>query len=361
MKRVIAAMVVVLTTADLAEAQVVFAPRCAVGFGGGFAYRSTFAFGGGFAYRSGFALGGPRVSVVFSRSFYAAPVFPAYYPFGPFAGPGWGPGYGNPYFLPPPPIVVGPPVIVVPPPVVIGGNIEPNRREPVVVQPDRGVPLRPDDYLVISPRKDVPALPANPPVADGVIVPKLDRVAEPVVAIRPPVFRFDPFAAQPVLGRNDTPEADPVAEAARQVKQARQAFANEEYGRVAEHLDRAIRVKPDDPVPYFLKAQARMAAGEYADAVASIRDGLKRAPNWPASGFNPRDFYGRDADRFDAHLAELRKAVAASPDAPTLQFLLAYHLWFTGDREAAVALLMKARKQVRDGNAIEAFLTEAAK
>jgi tetratricopeptide (TPR) repeat protein len=175
------------------------------------------------------------------------------------------------------------------------------------------------------------------------------------------VFRFDPFAAQPVLGRNDTPEADPVAEAARQMKHARQAFANEEYGRVAEHLDRAIRVKPDDPVPYFLKAQARMAAGEYADAVESIHNGLERAPNWPASGFNPRDFYGPDADRFDAHLGDLRKAALGNPDEPALQFLLAYHLWFTGEREAALELLTKARKQVRDGHAIEAFLTEAAK
>src|SRR5438093_354088 len=63
----------------------------------------------------------------------------------------------------------------------------------------------------------------------------------------------------------DKPEADPAAEAARLVRRAREAFAAEQYGRAVERLDAAIAARPDDPLPYFLKAQAQFAAGQYAD------------------------------------------------------------------------------------------------
>ena len=318
MQRTLAA-VLLLLGASPALAQPVFGPLCGPGFGGGFAYR-----------------------------FYAAPVLPYYPGLFPLSGPGWGPGYGNPFFLPQP-TLAAPSVVIVPRPVVIGGNIDPVELEPLA--PNRNIPLRPNDYLVISPRKDraVPGTPAVPPV-----MPKADRPA-------PPALRFDPFAPLPVLGRNDTPEADPFAEAARQVKQAREVFAESQYGRSAEHLEQAIRVKPDDPLPYFLKAQVHIASGQYVEAATSIREGLKRAPNWPASRFDPKSLYGAKPELFDAHLAELRKSAEANPAEPTLQFLLAYQLWFAGDRKEASAILRRARSSVEDAAEFDLFLREVEK
>jgi Flp pilus assembly protein TadD len=114
-------------------------------------------------------------------------------------------------------------------------------------------------------------------------------------------------------------------------------------------------------VPHFLKAQARFAAGQYADAVAGIREGVKLAPDWPAGEFKPRELYGASPERFDAHLAELRQAVRDNPADPALAFLLGYQLWFAGERAEAVKLFRDAAKRGRDGTVIERFLREAEK
>ncbi|MDB5308978.1 MAG: tetratricopeptide repeat protein [Gemmataceae bacterium] len=331
MRWAVAMVVFVLAGAPAARAQLIYAPVYGPGFGGGFAYRNGFSFGG-----PGFRTYG------FSHGFYAAPVVPYWIP---IAGPGWGPGYGNPFFLSPP-AGLAPPVEATPPPIGLG-NPDPN---PGPAAP--AAPSRPPagDYIVISPRKAS---------AEGTITPKIDRVAPPPDRSRPPVPRIDPFGPQPVLGKTDKPEADPVAEAARLVKQARDAFAAGEYGQAVEHLDRAIGAKPGDSFPYFLRAQGQFAAGQYAEAVASIREGMKLAPGWPASGFKPKDLYGDKPERFDAQLAALRKALAANPAEPALQFLLGYELWFSGDRPAAVALFRDAAKQLSDTAIVDRFLREA--
>ena len=113
---------------------------------------------------------------------------------------------------------------------------------------------------------------------------------------------------------------------------------------------------PASPRLHFLLAQARTARGDYAGAVAAIRDGMRRAPDWPAQKFDPRALYGPDAARFDAHLAELQRACALDPADPTVGFLLGYHLWFLGEKAEAVKLFRRAAKQVKDGVVIERFL-----
>lgn len=245
---------------------------------------------------------------------------------------GWGGGFGppfgfgyagwNPYFLQPPPVVVNPPPIV-----LTGFNA-----------PAKDNPVNPDDVIVIGP-KDEPGRKLVRPKAD------------------PP----KPFVLPAVLGRDDAPAADPFAEAARQVGLARAAFAADEYGRAAEHLGRAVAVRPDDALPYFLKAQAEFAGGRYADAVTTIRAGMKRSPDWPAGDFKPRSLYGDRADRFDAHLADLRKAAEANPAEPAVQFLLAYQLWFGGQRDEAAKLFRGVADRVMDAPEAERFVKEAGR
>lgn len=235
-------------------------------------------------------------------------------------GPTWG-GFGGPGFGWPGPVaVVPPPVIVVPPPLV--GPPAGDRADDA--PPPKG------DFVVIRPRKE----------------------AGPVVRMEPPIPPPLPPAA-------DARKADPREEAVRQMGLARAAFAADEYGRAAERLAEAVRVKPDDPLAYFLLAQVRFARGEYAEAVAAVRDGMRHAPNWPASGFRPRELYADRPGLFDDHLAELRRAYAANPDDLAVGFLLGYQSWFTGGRDEAVRLFRRVAARVRDNGVVERFLAEA--
>jgi hypothetical protein len=355
-RTVAAAVVLVLAGAGPARGQIidysgnVYVPGVVYGPGiAGYAYRGGYGFGG-----PGYGFGGRFVQ----RGFYASPFVP-YPAWVAVAGPGWGPGYGNPFFLQQTADDLSS--------YDLGSlaNVLPRPRP-------ASAPPKPDDYIIISPKGQYPppqpksaatpkpAQPTNPAPAKGTITPKIDRVASrPQRPDRPQVPRigFDPFPKRRAQERKtDSPEAVPAAEAARQLKQAGEAFAAEEYGAAVEHLDRAVRAKPDAPLPHFVKGQAQFATGQYDEAVASIRDGLKLAPNWPASGFRPKAMYGDQPARFDTQLADLRKAVAANPTEPALQFLLAYELWFGGDRVEAAKLFRDLADRVKDTAPVEPFL-----
>jgi tetratricopeptide (TPR) repeat protein len=181
---------------------------------------------------------------------------------------------------------------------------------------------RPDQFIVIAPRRAFP----EPGRLNG----EVDRVA---ATPRPhvPAFRFDPFAKR-VQVEAEARLAEPAKEAARLVALGRAAFEGGEYGRALDQFERASAAEKKLAAPHFLKGQAAFAAGRYADAVAEIRTGLDLDPAWPASAFDPKELYGPNAAAFAAHLAELRKVLAANPGEPTLQFLLGYQLWFVGEK-----------------------------
>jgi hypothetical protein len=174
----------------------------------------------------------------------------------------------------------------------------------------------------------------------------------------PPVPRpaLNPLAPIAAIGDR---LPDPDRESTRQVKLARAAFDVGEYGRAAERLAEASRLSPDEPLPHFLTVQVRMARGEYAEAVAAIQNGLKLSPDWPASRFTPKPLYAADPGAFDRHVAELKDAHARDPNDATTRFLLAYQLWFAGDRDAAVKQFQWLAPRVKDKAMVEAFLNVA--
>jgi hypothetical protein len=93
--------------------------------------------------------------------------------------------------------------------------------------------------------------------------------------------------------------------------------------------------------------------------VASIRDGMKLAPDWPTTAFRLKELYGDATARFDRQLADLWVAAEANLNEPGLAFLLGYQLWFTGDRRAATTLFRATAPRVKDPALIERFLRAA--
>jgi Flp pilus assembly protein TadD len=144
----------------------------------------------------------------------------------------------------------------------------------------------------------------------------------------------------------EVPEADPKKEAARLAKLGRDSFAAGDYGRAAEHFDRAATADPGDATLSFLRAQAKFAAGQFAEAVASIRRGLALDPKWPGRAFDPKELYGDKPEKFALHLLALKKALAENPNQATLEFLLGYELWFAGDKPGAEKLFRAAAKRL---------------
>jgi predicted negative regulator of RcsB-dependent stress response len=299
MARLVIAAMAIVVLPGLAQAQCFVGP----GFQGGFVQQGGFRFGVGFG-RPGFALG------AFSSGYHVrAMEFWSY----------------------------APPVVFVPPPIIVAGNVAPEE-----LPHPPGIPLRPaakpGDFVVFRPMKAIPP-------DEGTITPRVDRVAPPA----PPV-RFDPLA--PIdLGKVERPDPDPATESARQMKLARVAFAAEQYGKAAEHLTAASKARPDDTLPHFLMVQVRIAAGQYAEAMAIIRVGMKQSPAWPTASFRLRDW-----PKFDEHLAALRRVAEANPAEPVLAFLLGHQLWFNGDRDGARKLFREAAARVKDTTEIDRFL-----
>jgi len=258
-------------------------------------------------------------------------------------GPGWGwgvgPGWG--WWNPAPRIVV--------PPILLADHSTGDADRGVVAAAGRMPrrtpdPTPPGDFLVISPKRETPAI--------GTITPEVTRVA----AIRPQrvVIPFDPFAP-PRITAIDTPDPDPLKEAARLLQRGRAAFAAGEYGQAAEQFERAADADPKSATPHFLRAQALFAAGSYTEAVVAIRRGLERDPTWPTSSFDPKEPYGANPAAHAEQLAELRRVVAANPGEPTLEFLLAYQLWFIGEKAEARKWLTAAEKRLASPGPIALF------
>jgi hypothetical protein len=367
MKRAILAVAVVVGLADpqAARAQVFVGPVYGGGVVSGRGLGSSYhrhkfrAFGFAGVYSSRWWLGYPPARVL--------PPFSVITPFGfspGFLGPGWGappvygwnPVWGTRFFGPAWDFYVAPqpPVIVLPPPIILAGrnNGLPGGNGGGVIPPDDPppMPVNAANFLVIEPKK--PALP--PP---GQVVPAVDRVAKAdhLPLLPPPRPERDPFAPPRGLLPRDAADADPAKEALRQTRLGREAFAGGEYGRAVERFEKASVANPKAAGPHFHRAQALLAAGSYAEAVAAVRAGLALDPAWPASLFDPKEPYGAGAVRFAEHLAELRTAAAANPDEPTLQFLLGYQLWFIGEKAEARKWFAAAEKRLANPEVIALF------
>jgi hypothetical protein len=222
--------------------------------------------------------------------------------------------------VPPPPIVV----VVNPPPrpfPILPPEPETFQRDPIQQAKFEDAVKR-GDFVVVKPRGEVEKAPQRP---------------------NPPAM--------------ERPPEEPKARSRYLVEKAREAFLMEEPGRAAERLQKAIALNPAVPLPYFLLAQVHVTLGQYPEAVAAIRDGMRLQPDWPAAKFDPTQMYSRP-EFLDPDLQRLKKASEANPDDPALLFLLGYQWFFLGDRKEAAKLFKKASVRTRENAIIERFLVE---
>jgi tetratricopeptide (TPR) repeat protein len=186
-----------------------------------------------------------------------------------------------------------------------------------------------------------------------------DRAREPIRVQPPPKAPerrglFPP--EEPGLLRPLPPEADPQAEAARQITLGKEALAAGEYARAASRFRQAASSDPREPLALFLLAQAEFALGKYDEAFAAIEAGMKLKPDWPTADFRPLELYGARVQDFSEHLRRLEHALARYPEDAVLTFLYAYELWFDGRRDEAVPLLQRALDLAPGKTFIERFL-----
>ena len=167
----------------------------------------------------------------------------------------------------------------------------------------------------------------------------------PVPAVPVPVVPVPMVPAEPA----------PVDEAARQIRLGKASFEAEEYGRAAQRFREANRLRPDEPLPYFLLAQSLIALGKYHDALDATLAGMARRPDWPAERFRPIDLYGGNVAEYPEHLLRLDTALKKHPGDAVLSFLNGYQVWFAGRREAAVPLFRQTRDRLAGKPDAEAF------
>ena len=170
-----------------------------------------------------------------------------------------------------------------------------------------------------------------------------------------PVPRIRRAPKEPPPPKVEPKKLAPVDEHARQVRLGKEAFEAEEYGRAAQRFREANRIRPEEPLPYFLLAQSLIAMGKYRDALDAVLAGMAKDPDWPAEAFRPIDLYGGGVAEYPEHLFRLDAALKKHPDDTTLLFLNGYQVWFAGRREAAVPLFRQARDRLAGKPDVEAL------
>jgi Tetratricopeptide repeat len=210
----------------------------------------------------------------------------------------------------------------------------------------------------------IPQQPANKKLLERIELAKQPEMpAKPQVMKEPPKKELPPpakIAPPPPPAKPANllePRAEPLEESRRLTELGLIAFSGREYGLALRRFQQAAEAEQGQPRPYFLLAQTYLALGQYREAVAAIEKGMRRQPNWPLSGFQPRvDLYKGIEDDWFTHQKQLAEVVTLRPDRAVYLFLAAYQLWFDGQRDQAADLFAHAKILAPDNVFINEFL-----
>jgi tetratricopeptide (TPR) repeat protein len=117
-----------------------------------------------------------------------------------------------------------------------------------------------------------------------------------------------------------------------------------------------VDVQPASGEGHFLLAQALLALAKYDDAFEAIREGLKRRPDWPQSGFRPVALFGDEVADYADQMDRLDSLLEWHPNDPVLVFLRGYQLWFDGRQDEARTWFVRAAQLLPDPSPAERFL-----
>ena len=81
-------------------------------------------------------------------------------------------------------------------------------------------------------------------------------------------------------------------------------------------------------------------------------------PTGREAAFRPIELYGANVADYAEHLDQLRDALRRHPKDPVLLFLLAYQLWFDGQKDEARLLFRQAAARAVDPTFIDLFLRQ---
>jgi tetratricopeptide (TPR) repeat protein len=144
--------------------------------------------------------------------------------------------------------------------------------------------------------------------------------SQPIVVAAP---QATATTAQPSLADD---QATPMLDA------ARNAFAAGDYKTAMTQVNRAIAVRPNDPLLHEFRALILFATAQYKASATAVYAALSVGPGWDwatLSGFYP------NIDVYTNQLRALEQYRNAHPNAAETRFLLAYHYMSDGHPEAA--------------------------
>lgn len=218
----------------------------------------------------------------------------------------------------------------------------------VIVGALRGIPIARDDGDMAPIDLDV-----TDPVTMKPRKPLPEEMERPEPIRRQPER---PMPRPPMPEREPPPREEPEDGITDPVELGKRAFADRDYGLAAQRFRQAALADPEAFLPQFLLAQAQFALGKYRDAAAAIRAGLDLKRDWPANRFRPRELYKGNEIEFLGHVKRLEDLLEKHPNDSVLLFVLAYELWFDGQRDKARALFKKVRAFLPDPRYVDRFL-----
>jgi len=113
-----------------------------------------------------------------------------------------------------------------------------------------------------------------------------------------------------------------------------QYFAQGDYQQARDSFLKAMVAQPNNPKARFAYGQTLLALGQYQSAAEAIRQGLALDLTWPQVQMDLRSAYG-DPSEFARQLGKLETYLAAHPEDADARFLLAYNLYFSGQKDRA--------------------------
>jgi hypothetical protein len=132
------------------------------------------------------------------------------------------------------------------------------------------------------------------------------------------------------------------------------AFGNSDYSTATEKFAGAKGLSPNDKILPFAYSQALLAAGNYTEAAASLREALAKVDPEAEGVFYPRGLYSDD-DVLLKQIDALNEAAQKSQDS-NLQLLLGYQQFGIGELDNAEAPLKQASTDKVNGPSAESLL-----